>query len=334
MKFLCNKYGRSYLLYNRYHKLNIETVKNIIIDDNNAIYDDFKGYLFCQIVIEFLLVKYRKNILKYIIDSKEQNIFQVLATSDREFCSKLYNYFISKEYLVPYFLNLNKKTNHFTFYFSNLLNDKTLNDLIYKLENNFSYICDICNVNADEVENYNANVYIYDSISDFHYDLHNTRLDNWFTGESIIDTVCLVNPDKTQPPHDYNSQLNIALHEFGHIITLRDNKWRPPWLKEGVALYYANPTRDDIVKKSYLKYPLDDKNLYILFGDNYKEFQINGGYVYSHTIIAYIIKKYSLNTLKLILATLEKSPFEILEIEKKDFCYKWLNFFKNEYIDK
>ncbi len=109
---------------------------------------------------------------------------------------------------------------------------------------------------------------------------------------------------------------------------------RAPWLKEGVALYFANPAPIYVVKKKYFENPLNDKDLYILFGDDYRMFQINGGYIYSHTIIDYIIKTYSLNVLKVILTNPQKSPFEILEINKKDFCYNWLEFFKREYISK
>ena len=334
VKYFGNKADRCSLLYNRFNKINIETVKSIIIDDNDSIYNDFKGYIFCQLVIEFLIEKYSKNVLRKIINNNESSIFHVLDIESEKFCNKLLEYFISQKYLVPSFLNLSKVSPHFSYYFSKGLNEKTLNDIINKLENNYDYVCDIGNLSISEKGNFKTKVLIYDSIDDFHYDVHNKKCDNWFTGECLVDIICTVNPCNTLPYHDYDSQLASVLHEFIHIVTLRDNVMRAPWLKEGVALYFANPAPIYVVKKKYFENPLNDKDLYILFGNDYRMFQINGGYIYSHTIIDYIIKTYSLNVLKVILTNPQKSPFEILEINKKDFCYNWLEFFKREYISK
>ncbi len=294
-------------------------VENVLKNNDDNIFNFSSGYSFSQTVIEYILHDYSKEGLKEIFNNKDKSFLSILHVSIKDFCNSWKNFVFSKEYVVPDFLNLEHNTNHFSLFFAESLNVNTKVDIENKLENNFELVCDFFKVS----KNFHTNICIYEDKNKFHLDVYGEPRPSWSTGENVGNTINAVDPNNTLPEHDYNDQLTTILHEFVHRVTYLDGEMRPFWLSEGIAIYLSNQS----IKSSFLYYlhffpPKTD----ILFGNDYGLFQNNGGYIFSSSIIEYIIEFFSIEKLKEILSNSRKNPFDILMKDKESFINDWLKY--------
>jgi hypothetical protein len=222
------------------------------------------------------------------------------------------------------------KTQHFTFIFSSSINNTSINDLAYSLEDNYSRIT----TDLETIPSPNIETHIY--AQRWRY-IKATK--NWGGSGNIEGTSKL---HFVQKAWGENASKKVALHEFAHTVTLKllldneslplnikafDNKFStfPVWLWEAISVYEAGQF-------------VDPKTLPYLNNGHYAGIselndRFKGGKIYScgFTIIEYILSKYGKqNFIKLIknYGNLE----ETFGVKNDEFCRGWRRFITAKYF--
>jgi hypothetical protein len=128
------------------------------------------------------------------------------------------------------------KTKNFIIYYSK--SDKiSVKDIAKVLDDNYYRITSQLECKPDKV----FTVKIYPSLQDFHNGIGEPDAESWIVGTSIGDEIDMVSPLNSGKVHNYNDILQVAEHEFTHIITRNINPkaLNIPWLCEGIATYEA-----------------------------------------------------------------------------------------------
>lgn len=130
-------------------------------------------------------------------------------------------------------LKQQRETEHFVFYCMDQ-DVKALDDLAEALEGCYERTTtDLGKTPSGKVK-----VNIYPDIDSFHNAMGRPNAPDWSVGEAKNGALYMTSPLNPGPSHDYDDMLQIAVHEFVHIIiNLFGNV--PSYLHEGVACYEA-----------------------------------------------------------------------------------------------
>lgn len=130
-------------------------------------------------------------------------------------------------------LKQQRETEHFVFYCTDQ-DVKALDDLAEALEGCYERTTtDLGKAPSGKVK-----VNIYPDIDSFHNAMGRPNAPDWSVGEAKNGALHMTSPLNPGPAHDYDGMLQIAVHEFVHIIiNLFGNV--PSYLHEGVACYEA-----------------------------------------------------------------------------------------------
>lgn len=212
----------------------------------------------------------------------------------------------------------------FNFY----LEDKDLsviNDLAKTLTENYLQLTEIMKTNFSE----KIDVIIYPDIKTFHKAINLESAPDWVVGAAGKNELKMVSPLNPGSVHNYESLTKAIVHELCHtvIINMREQGkvGLPKWLDEGFAFYYAKQLTDEVKKKSFSglsksKIPTWDE----LNKAGTVEFGNINGYVFSASIIEFLVNKYGYESIRKLI--LNPYDFEnIFGIPQSKLENEWIN---------
>lgn len=150
---------------------------------------------------------------------------------------------------------------------------------------------------------------------------------SWVVGRTAADgSIQMVSPRNPGPSHNYQSIIQVAVHEMVHSVCLNLNPRLADmtWLSEGIALYYAGQFRDPKTMP-YLQrseFPsLDELNT------TTKHYDV--GYV----LIEFIVGGWGTGAVRDLVAAGGNIP-DVLGITVSDFESQWHQFIRMKYLAK
>jgi hypothetical protein len=227
-------------------------------------------------------------------------------------------------------LSNKKSVNHFIFYYDK--QDKnSIGDIAGVLNDNFEKITSNYEADADEKR---IQIYIYPDLTTFHEAIGWPDAEDWVVGTaSGGDAVKMVSPNNADASHNYDQMLQVAVHEFTHIVIANIEKTTaiPRWLSEGIAEYEAeqmDENRKSAVRSKIIAESVPTLNEMKMSTST--EFGKMGGYELSYTIVEYIVSEYGYE--KLILLVRNPDDFTgAFGVSEADFETGWLGFINENY---
>lgn len=213
-------------------------------------------------------------------------------------------------------------TRHFDFYCEPI--EETAADMSRALESNFERIIKDLKVTI----RHRVKVYIYPDLKSFHQAIKAPDAPDWVVGGAWKNKLMIVSPNAPGLPHNYDGMIKVAVHELTHIAIWSINPHTgriPTWLNEGLALYEAQQITDE--QLNHLRNTTEIPHL----NDLQKEFLSFGqknGYLYSFSIVQFIMNRYGLEAL----IALIKGPGKlqkVLGIDENHFESEWKNSMLN-----
>lgn len=293
-----------------------KTSRGICIGKTSSSFFKNGGNFLSVTIIDYIIKKYSFEKLKEIVQNQEIDLFKILKIKEERFFSDWKKFVFDDKYLVPSYLNLNDKTKHFNIFYNRTLLKKTLNEIKEMLENNYQRIVQFFDVKKE----FTTNVYIYPDTERYHIDAFGEKQDTWKVGSAHKNFLRIVDPDKAI--HNHSNMIINTIHELVHVVTYQDLAYRPAWLSEGTAIYFSG-------QYDYRKKYKSEPKANCIFSNNRNDFNYNGGYFFSGSIIDYIIQKYSEDKMKEILKNPKRDPFDILGVKKESFIRSWKKFVKD-----
>jgi hypothetical protein len=223
-------------------------------------------------------------------------------------------------------INLAKESQHFYFYSSNG-DIEVLDSLATTLENNYSRITNRLGIQIEK----KINVKVYPNVKSFHVAINYPDAPDWVVGTSIGDELMMVSPLNPGSSHTYKSLMQVIVHEFVHIAVYyargeKESTALPRWLSEGYAQYEAGQI-NEYIRKS-VKSSLMDKTPPTwtqLDTVSVMEFGKMNGYGFSVTIVEFLIIKYGIDKLVLLLKEPENIE-SIYGLSKNILEKQWIQY--------
>jgi hypothetical protein len=129
----------------------------------------------------------------------------------------------------------------------------------------------------------------------------------------------MVNPYKSKR-HNYNGMVQIALHEYTHVVINDVNRNIPIWLNEGIALMEAG--QSSIFRVEVKKEALADK---LPFYDKIAVDQSSGMvYKYAGSIVEFIIARFSIGKLNEFIRFPDETS--VFKITREQFQKEWQKY--------
>lgn len=172
---------------------------------------------------------------------------------------------------------------------------------------------------------------IYPDIKSFHNAIEVPNVPSWVVGIGWENKIKMVSPLNPGGQHTYDSLMQVVVHEFTHIAISNINSGLesiPIWLNEGIATYEANQISNN--DRSVIKEMLDNNNVPSLSEMSSESFAEVGGYLFSYTIIEYIIESYGYDTI-ISLIKMPEDLENILENTINEFENNWKNYLQENY---
>lgn len=186
---------------------------------------------------------------------------------------------------------------------------KDLTEFFNSIEKKAKIIIDRYNPGYDRV----VSVILYSSVEEYHAAGFGRKGNDYSVGTGYNGVVYMVNPYMSKV-HNYQTMIQIGIHEYSHVITNSVNNNLPIWISEGIAMLEANQANisNDLRKQA------NRGELPKYYNISYDD---NSVYFYSRSIIEYIINTYSQETLKQLL----KNPNikKVLKISDTEFQEGW-----------
>lgn len=212
-------------------------------------------------------------------------------------------------------IKLRHESEHFK-YISTKSDKDVLSNLEETLESNYDRIANDLNVTLDE----KINVNIYPNINEFHKATGYIDAEDWLVGFARDGEIFMVSPLNPGSVHNYDSLMNVIVHEYTHILVGNINPNTDIYLNEGIAVVEANQI--DSNTKYYLKEIATLNKLPKIdeMKNNYSE--LEQPYLISGAFVDFIIKNNGYD--KVI--DLIKNPDnieEIIGLSKEEIILKW-----------
>lgn len=223
-------------------------------------------------------------------------------------------------------LHNKSETKHFIFYFEE--DSVKLIDVFNVLEKSYERISIAFNVKMTN----KVKIEIYPSITEYHQRVYGKKVEEWKVGFFDLEdtTIRMVSPNNPGNAHDYNEIIGVSVHEFVHYVTPNLLKL-PVWLREGLAMYYAEQLNDKEI--DFLKTLIENNKIPKLSHLNNRNFVKKNGYVFSYTIVEFIIKNYGTEMLNKFINE-PKSYEKVFSVKKRELNKKWQAYLRKEYTKK
>lgn len=191
-------------------------------------------------------------------------------------------------------LKQQRETEHFVFYCMDQ-DVKALDDLAEALEGCYERTTtDLGKMPSGKVK-----VNIYPDIDSFHNAMGRSNAPDWSVGEAKNGALYMTSPLNPGPAHNYDDMLQIAVHEFVHIIiNLFGNV--PSYLHEGVACYEAGQNRYDTLS-SYIAGQMDQNKVPSLSSLEKYNSSSEGIYQYGPAFVDFIARCYGFDAVVALL---------------------------------
>lgn len=191
-------------------------------------------------------------------------------------------------------LKQQRETEHFVFYCMDQ-DVKALDDLAEALEGCYERTTtDLGKTPSGKVK-----VNIYPDIDSFHNAMGRPNAPDWSVGEAKNGVLYMTSPLNPGPSHDYDDMLQIAVHEFVHIIiNLFGNV--PSYLHEGVACYEAGQNRYETLS-SFIAGQMDQNKVPSLSSLEKYNSSSEGMYQYGPAFVDFIARCYGFDAVVALL---------------------------------
>ena len=227
-------------------------------------------------------------------------------------------------------LKQQRETEHFVFYCTDQ-DVKTLDDLAEALEGCYERTTtDLGRTPSGKVK-----VNIYPDIDSFHNAMGRPNAPDWSVGEAKNGALHMTSPLNPGPAHDYDGMLQIAVHEFVHIIiNLFGNV--PSYLHEGVACYEAGQN-DYQSLSAFITEQMDQNKVPSLSSLEKFNSSSEGMYQYGPAFVDFIARNYGFDA---VVALLEGKPLATAigkdgaSMQNQSFNEFWWQFLDNLYRKK
>lgn len=195
-------------------------------------------------------------------------------------------------------LKQQRETEHFVFYCMDQ-DVKALDDLAEALEGCYERTTtDLGKTPSGKVK-----VNIYPDIQSFHNAMGRPNAPDWSVGEAKNGALHMTSPLNPGPSHDYDGMLQIAVHEFVHIIINLFGSV-PSYLHEGVACYEAGQNRYETLS-SFIAGQMDQNKVPSLSSLEKFNSSSEGMYEYGPAFVDFIARIYGFDA---VVALLEGKP--------------------------
>lgn len=227
-------------------------------------------------------------------------------------------------------LCLAKESQHFAFY-STKVDIGVLDSLAIILENNYARITNRLGIQIEK----KINVKVFPDVKSFHVAINYPNAPDWAVGSLVGGELLMVSPLNPGSVHTYESLMQVIVHEFAHIAvyyTTGDHAINglPKWLNEGYAQYEADQINEHIHKS--VKTSLNDSippTWTQLNTTSAMEFGQMNGYAVSATIVEFLIERYGID--KLVLLIKEPENIEtIYGMPESTLEKQWIQYIRNE----
>lgn len=173
-------------------------------------------------------------------------------------------------------------------------------------------------------------VYLYKTQSRLHSALGYINAPSWVRAGGSWGIIHL-SPKETF--HDEDAGC-VAVHVFTEILLYNLDSEIPVWITRGVSAYYGGWLSDKRISKTLQSNELTSDFLEHKFNNSdFIKFNENNGFIYSLTVIKYIIHRYGMKTLK----QFTRNYYDYLKVfgvSKEQFFTDWRAFLKETYIKR
>jgi hypothetical protein len=199
----------------------------------------------------------------------------------------------------------------------------TLNSLSSALEDNYDRITSLLQIEIPE----KSEIYVYPNLEAFHGSLGvpPELLEDWMVGTYRNGKILMTSPDNPGPAHDYNSLMEIVVHEFVHLVNARINESAPLILNEGLAVTLAGQNIN--VKDTAGAAIINGTFPSMAELDNLPPDDL---YSFGYALIEYIVSEYGYDVLLDYYATPDIAA--IFNISEDVFRDNWMTFITNKYL--
>lgn len=230
-------------------------------------------------------------------------------------------------------LRLAKESRHFKFY-STTDDIAALDSLADRLEGNYSRITNRLGIKIDK----KINVKVFPDVKAFHAAINYPSAPDWVVGTLSADELWMVSPLNPGSKHTFESLMQVIVHEFTHLAVYfalgeKPAAEIPQWLNEGYAQYEAGqinePTRRSV--KSWLS-TKEPPTWAQLNSVSSAEFGNMNGYGFSSMIVEFLVVKYGINKLVLLIKEPENME-QIYDLPKDSLEKQWVQYLKHGQIE-
>ncbi len=230
-------------------------------------------------------------------------------------------------------LNLNKESEHFNLYSTNA-DIEVLDSIAFTLERNYARITNRLGIQIDS----KVNVKVFPDVKAFHAAINLPDAPDWVVGTWNGHELMIVSPLNPGTMHNYKSLMQVAVHEFVHMAVSyargdKDVTELPRWLAEGYAQYEAGQINDYIRKSVESALTENAPPTWTQLGTvSAMEFGGMNGYGLSVTIVEFLVVRYGID--KLVLLLKEPENIEtIYGLSLSALEKQWIQFVKHEAIE-
>ncbi|WP_432666578.1 hypothetical protein R9X47_09555 [Wukongibacter baidiensis] len=213
---------------------------------------------------------------------------------------------------------------HFIYYFT--LQDKdSITEIDKTLENNYKKVVnDLKPDNLPKIK-----IRIYPGLKTFHKGMGWSNYPDWAVGTAYgVDEVRIVSPNNPGPAHSYDAILQVAVHEFTHVVTnnISSFAYKNTWLWESIALYEANQFKNP---KEIKDLKTDKYQKFTEIRDSIQRPEI---YEIGYTIIEYIKYEWNMETVRNLIKN-NGNVEKVVGITPNELEKGWYEYISKKYLE-
>jgi len=173
-------------------------------------------------------------------------------------------------------------------------------------------------------------VYLYKTQSSLHSALGLKNAPSWVRAGGSWGIIHL-SPKETFHDED---PANVAVHVFTEILLYNLDSHMPVWIARGVSAYYGGWLSDErILKTLQSNEDIIDFQEYDFNNSDFIKYNDINGFVYSLTVIQYIVQQFGVKTLKQFISN-NYDYLKVFEVCKEEFFNDWKTYLKEEYLNR
>jgi len=165
-------------------------------------------------------------------------------------------------------------------------------------------------------------VTLYPSVEALHKAQGRESAPDWSVGSARSNgDIWMVNP-YCSSVHDYEEMKKILVHEYTHVVIGSIRKTIPTWLNEGIACHEADQHRDTETVNYVKQQAIAD--LVPNYWEIDKDHSTGSVYIYSRSIVEYILEKYSMESLKRFIKDTDTK--KVFGLSRQEFQEGWKKY--------